>query len=115
MNNTRPNPDARRPLALIFSVLMIAGGLWLKYSEGDSAMGFASMSLLRVGIVLGVIWIAWPSLRRPAQWLPPGIAGIIVLTLCAIAAQPRLILVIAPVVGGLLTLGAIVRALRSLK
>lgn len=115
---TKRNPErsgSRRTLALIFALLLLAGGGWLAMSQTDSSLTFASAAMLRIGLVLGMLWLAWPSLKRPARWLPPGIAMLVVLSLVVIAAQPRLILVVLPVAGGLISLGAVVRAFRSAK
>ena len=44
----------------------------------------------RVGLVMAGLWIAWPSLLRPINWLPPGIAVLGVIALGVIAARPAL-------------------------
>ena len=106
-------PSSRRTLALVFAILLLAGGGWLAFFKTDSSLTFASAAMLRIGLVLGMLWLAWPSLKRPAQWLPPGIALLVVLSLVVIAAQPRLILVVIPVAGGLISFGAVVRAFRN--
>ena len=107
--------ESRRHLALVMSVLLLVAGLWLKFREGDSSLAFASASMLRIGLVIGMLWLAWPSLRRPTQWLAPGMAMIIVLTLVIIAANPRLALVAVPAAGTLISIGAVIRMFRSPK
>ncbi len=104
---------SRRQTVLAFSILLLAGGVGLRVRGGDSALAFASTSMLRIGLVLGMLWLAWPSLRRPSQWLAPGISVVIVVTLVVIAANPRLALVAIPLAGGMITLGTLIRAFRS--
>lgn len=66
----------------------------------------------RIGLVLGALWMAWPSLLRPASWLPPGFAVLGVFVLAVLAAHPRLIVVLLPAFGGLLVFATVVRAMR---
>lgn len=110
-----PNADVRRWLALALSILLLAasGILWLISS--DSSGKFFSAACFRIGLVLGALWLAWPSLKRPAKWLPASAPVIGVVALIVIAAQPRLIIPAIPIVGGLITLSAFVSAFRTRK
>lgn len=66
----------------------------------------------RVGLVMGGLWIAWPSLLRPINWLPPGIAVAGVIALGVIAARPNLAIVAIPLVGTALFVTTIIRGLK---
>ncbi len=66
----------------------------------------------RVGLVMAGLWIAWPSLLRPINWLPPGIAVLGVIAIGVIAARPNLAIVAMPMVGAALFLTTIVRSLK---
>jgi hypothetical protein len=66
-------------------------------------------SVLRVGIVMLAIWLALPALNKPMRWLPPGAAVMCLVGIGIIAAQPRLLVVIVPAIGFLLTVGWLVR------
>lgn len=114
MNSPAPKPSSgpRRHLTLALAVLLLAAGLGLRLADQQSEATFASAAMLRIGLVLGMLWFAWPSLRRPASWVPPGIAVAVVVALIIVAAQPRLILFVLPVAGVLVTAGAFVRAFR---
>ena len=80
---------------------------------GDvSTAEFFSAICLRIGLVLAALCLAWESLKRPAAWLPPGLAVAGVVGIAILAAQPRLILVLMPIAGVLLVLGGIIRAFR---
>ncbi|MCG8648279.1 MAG: hypothetical protein MI861_00515 [Pirellulales bacterium] len=109
---TDPPPDYRRTMVLIVAALLLAGGIvsWW-YGQGAQAK-LVTAAMGRVGLVMGALWLAWPSLRRPARWLPPGMAVAGVLTLAILAAQPRLVLVAIPALMGLLTLAAVIRTLK---
>ncbi len=66
------------------------------------------------GIAAWVVWLAWPSLQKPAEWLPSGITAIVLVCMGACAVQPRLLLVLVPLVGTLIGIGAAVRFLRKI-
>ncbi len=104
--------DPRRTIMLLLAITLLAGSLAAKwYGTGGSA-NFAAGAMGRIGLVLGALWLAWPSLQRPARWLPPGIAVAIVIALGVLAAQPHLRVVVIPAFAGLLGLAAIVRMLK---
>lgn len=84
------------------------GGLF-----GDQAGGrFAAGMLGRLGLMMSALWLAWPSLRRPASWLPPGAIMLVVGAIAIVAVRPRLVALIIPAVGGLVTLGWLVKLFR---
>ena len=114
--NDRDGPrDHRRTLVLVVSIALLIGSFasWMYGSE--SSTKFATAAMGRIGLVLGALWLAWPSLRRPAQWLPPGIAMACLLALVILAAQPRLIVAVVPAVGALIALSMVVKAMRESK
>lgn len=63
----------------------------------------------RLSIVLATLWLAWPSLKRPANWLPAGVVVAALVGLLVIAVQPRLVAMVGPVIGLLLAAGAVRR------
>ena len=110
--NPNEAPDPRRALVLALSITLLVGSLVARwYGEGGSA-SFATSAMGRIGLVMGALWLAWPSLRRPARWLPPGIAVAIVVALGVLAAQPRLIVVAIPAITALLAVAVLVRSLK---
>ncbi|TWU05657.1 hypothetical protein [Stieleria varia] len=104
--------DPRRLLALGFSILMLVGALMAYLFGSGNSAGFAAAGLGRVGIVMFALFLAWPSLRRPSQWLPAGAAMIGVVALIVIAANPRLAIAAIPAAGLLITVSAFARAFR---
>ncbi len=97
-------------LALILLITSAVTTFWI--TEAGSA-NFAAAASGRIGLVLAALWLAWPSLRRPASWLPPGIPVLCVIALAAIAAQPRLVIVAVPAVAMLTILATFVRSFRG--
>lgn len=77
-----------------------------------AASAFGTAAMVRIGLVLGSIWLAWDSLQRPARWFPPGIAVAGMVGIVIIAAQPRLALAVVPLIGVLVFAGSIARAFR---
>ena len=114
MNVLQKKPsDYRRNLLLVLAIglLLITGFVTWRYEQSGSARLVAAASG-RIGLVMGALWLAWPSLRRPAKWLPPGVAVLGVVILAVLAAQPRLIIVAVPVFGGLLALATFIRSIK---
>jgi hypothetical protein len=58
--------------------LLVGGGAYF-FGGGESASGFGAM-LLRVGILLALVWLAWPDLAKIPWWLVGGglVAAIVV-------------------------------------
>ncbi len=109
--------DYRRPFLLVLALTLLIAGGGLRLFSVDGAGGWqtaGSAMMFRMGIAFGALWLAWPSLRRPASWLPPGAAAATLVLLGAVAARPRLLPVLLPLAGGIATLAAIIRLLRGL-
>ncbi|MCO8120286.1 hypothetical protein NHH03_00960 [Stieleria sp. TO1_6] len=104
--------DIRRLMALLLSITMLLLSLAAWWFMSGSSGQFAAAACGRIGIVMAALWLAWPSLKRPAKWLPASAPVIGVIALIVIAAQPRLILPAIPIVGGLITLSALARSFR---
>lgn len=111
-NDARP-PDLRRVMALVMSITMLVIALLAWWFSGGSTGKFVAAACGRIGLVLGALWLAWPSLKRPAKWLPASVPVIGVVALIVIAAQPRLIFPAIPIVGGLIALSALAKAFRK--
>jgi len=107
-----PPPDVRRWLCLIVAMALLVTSLVAWWVNEESSGKFLAAASGRIGIVLAALWLAWPSLRRPARWLPASAPVIGVIALIVVAAQPRLLIPAIPIVVGLITLSGLVRALR---
>jgi len=97
------------PLAIFFALLSV-GAWYLGFGFGS---GFGGASLIRLSLVLGALWWAWPSIRRPARWLPPGIATVVLVAIGACAVQPRLAFALVPLAGSLIAFAGFARYFRG--
>lgn len=105
--------DPRRILLLVIAIVLLATCAVVTGMFGnDGPARFVAAATGRVGLVMGALWLAWPSLKRPARWLPPGIAVAGVVALAVLAAQPRLILVAIPALGTLIAVTALLRGIK---
>ncbi|QDT02987.1 hypothetical protein K227x_13660 [Rubripirellula lacrimiformis] len=105
--------DPRRTMLLVISIgLLVACAVvtWKFGSEGSAR--FLSAATGRVGLLMGALWLAWPSLKKPARWLPPGIAMAGVIGLAVMAVRPQLILVVVPAIGTIAALTVFIRGLK---
>ncbi len=116
--NTPPG-HSRRHLAGLVAVACLLAAALAKFSGGleqlsgsASTSGFLVASLVRIGLVFGAIWFAWDSLKRPARWLPPGLAVLGVVAIIAVAAQPKLIIAALPLFGVVAVLTSVLRFFR---
>jgi hypothetical protein len=104
--------DLRRLFAGLLSIfLLIIGGLqtWYLGNAEDWGRSF----FLRGGLVLGVLWIAWPALQKPARWIPPGMMVGFLLGLVLIVARPKLAVVLVPLAIAITTVAGTLRWLRK--
>jgi hypothetical protein len=84
----------RHAAGAIALLLLIGSGLLFAFHPTwDETQAFASSSL-RMGAVLGAIWLAYPELIRLPKWLVPLILG----TVVAIAVRPKSALYVVPIV-----------------
>lgn len=100
-------------LVLVLGVILLVISVLTTFWPTAGGSGrFAASAFGRIGLVMIALWLAWPSLRKPAAWLPPGVAVMGVVALAVLAAQPRLIVVAIPALGTLLAIATIVRAIK---
>jgi endonuclease/exonuclease/phosphatase (EEP) superfamily protein YafD len=107
-----------RVTILVFTVLFAVGAAALRWGVGHWHLSnplwmVTSIGMTRIALVLGTLWIAWPTVRRPAMWFPPGILAVALIALGACVVQPRLAIAIIPALGTLLALAGFVRFFRE--
>jgi len=106
--------DPRRALVLVIAIALGLASAWMAFQVEQSGSVKAITSALgRIALVMGALWLAWPTLRRPASWFPPGVAMFGVVMLGVIATQPRTVLILAPAFVGLLVLASVLRTFRK--
>ncbi|QDV46443.1 hypothetical protein Enr13x_63520 [Stieleria neptunia] len=111
-SETKSPPSDRRLMALVLAITMLIASLLAWWFGSGSTAEFTAAACGRIGLVMGALWLAWPSLKRPAKWLPASAPVIGVIALVVLAAQPKLIIPAIPIVGGLITVSALARAFR---
>lgn len=105
--------DVRRILIGVIAILLllVCGVVTWKFGD-DGSVRFVVAATGRVGLMMAALWLAWPSLKRPARWLPPGIAMAGVVGLAVVAARPSLVLVVLPAIGTIAAITVFVRGLK---
>lgn len=78
-------PTTRRLLGVITLLMLAAGGLWLWLEPAAPTGGV----LLRVGLILGAVWLVAPLIRRPSLAAMVGLA-----VAALVLARPRLLWVV---------------------
>lgn len=98
----------------ISALLMIAPETWMPLGGfGDSgSRRFAAGMLGRLGLMMSALWLAWPSLRRPASWLPPGAIVLVIGAIAILAMRPRMVTFLLPTLAILITMGWFVKIFR---
>ena len=87
----------RSQIGLIsLTTLLVSGGIWL-FAEDQAYYGPIQAALLRIGLVLGAVWIGYPQISKLPIWLATiGIGSILAVLLfkkAAIIVIPLLILI----------------------
>jgi hypothetical protein len=66
---------SRKLLGIIAALLLVVGGMTAVFGPGgNSATGFAG-GCVRVGLVLGALWLALPQIQAALKRLPGSVAG----------------------------------------
>lgn len=107
-----------RGTILVFTLFFAVAALGIRwgvshYNPSNSLWLVTSVGMTRLALVLAALWIAWPTVRRPAMWLPPGVAAVAVIALGACVVQPRLAIAIFPALGTLIALAGFLRFFRG--
>lgn len=84
----------RHAVGLIALVLLLSGLLLLLSAPGDEVYQMALGGCWRVGVLMGVLWIAYRDLER----LPPWLLAVFPVLLVVLAIRPRWFLLLLPVV-----------------
>jgi hypothetical protein len=88
----------RRVVLGIFAIVFVVGGATL-YFFGPRQESYAvfAASGLRIGLVLGAFWLAWPQLVRIPWWFVQiGLVGTL-----AVAVRPKAAVLVLPILAAL--------------
>jgi hypothetical protein len=99
-------------LMFILGAVAIRWGVW-HWSPSNALWSVAAIGMIRIALVLIALWIAWPTIRRPAMWMPPGLAAVTLIAIGACVVQPRLAIAVFPLLGALIALAGFVRFFRE--
>jgi hypothetical protein len=77
----------RPAIGLIAILLLVIGGVLLVFDLGDGQQ--IGGPCLRVGILMSLVWMSEPQLRRLPRWLPIAVIALAVV----LALRPKLFLV----------------------
>jgi len=88
----------RRHAVGIVALLLLATGVTglIVYGVGDDKTSMLLSVCLRIGMVLGAIWLAFPQLLQLAGKSSPWMLGLLSICGIVIILRPRLIVVIGP-------------------
>ena len=82
----------RRPIIGILSiVLLVTAVVMLLRSAGSENQAFGA-ACLRVGLLLGAVWLAYPQLERIPAWM----FGTLLTALMVMAVRPQMAVLIVP-------------------
>lgn len=81
---------AKRPTVGISALLCLVGAVVVVFAAPEKEL--LKGALIRVGLLMSALWIAWPTITKAANWkrLSPDGLMIFILTIAAAAALPRL-------------------------
>lgn len=88
-----------RPTVAVVAVVLLLGGVvlaWFPAAEGDPFLGSAQGACVRLGIVMGALWLALPQLERFPTWLSYVALAIVVVGV--FASKPRMYVFVLPIV-----------------
>jgi hypothetical protein len=113
-----PGGDPMRGFVLVLTVLFAAAAaaIWWgvnHWGTTNSLWMVSSVGMTRLALVLAAMWLAWPTIRRPAMWLPPGLAAIALIAIGVCVVHPGLARVIIPLLGTLMALAGFIRFFRN--
>jgi hypothetical protein len=87
---------------IALGLLTAAGAL---YAQGLAEKNVMVLSgCLRMGLVMGAIWLAYDQVHQIIRRTPTWVAGAIGICLLVIVVRPRLVLALAPLLAGVLAL-----------
>lgn len=84
----------RRHAFGIFALIFVIAGVYFALQPPRETTQWFYGVLLRVGLVLGALWLAYPELSR----VPPWLFGVLAVAIGIVMVRPRLIIIVAPAV-----------------
>jgi len=98
----------RPTVGILALILLAAGGLALVFPDDEGTRQNLAAACLRVGLILGVLWLALPEMARPAsRW----VFFSLLITIIVVASRPKLAIVAVVFLAGVLLLRPRLKAL----
>ena len=89
----------------ILAVILLLSGAFLHFFQPDANPVAAAM-MIRIGALLGVIWLAFPQLEALKGRLPSILIALVFICLAVAAAKPKLGALLATIVTIAISVGA---------
>ena len=83
----------RRPLLGVLSLILLAIGFAIWVAGAETMMGISGPGV-RVGVLLGTVWLAYPDLKRIPAWF----SRVLLVALCVIVVRPKAALFAVPLI-----------------
>jgi hypothetical protein len=83
-----------RPTIGVVAVLLLAAGIALALWSSSSDAQLWTSAFLRIGTIMGLLWLAWPQIGRIPWWIMLVGLGVLFLAL-VLARQPPRVIVMA--------------------
>jgi len=95
--------DIRRHIMGLFGIALLLAGVGLLFTKGasDSQWSMFASICIRVGLMLGAIWLAFPQIIGLAKRFPPWLLATAGVTAFTIAAFPKRIVYLGPIVAAI--------------
>ena len=93
----------RRHILGILSCLLIGSYcvMLLRFGFDETQESWAASICMRIGLVLGTIWLAFPQVLQIFERVSPAIIGFILVGALIVAVRPKAILYIGPVLAAI--------------
>ena len=105
----------QRTIVAAVSLICLAIAAFLFSSDPDWQKNVIMAVCLRVGVLLGVIWLAMPQLRLFSDRIPAMIMGAILLLIVLMATRPKVFTILGSLVVVITALAAISSWLKRFK
>ena len=95
----------RRHALGVVALLFMTAWIGLMVFGGTTGLNRAvAGGAMRIGLVLGAIWLALPQLRQIKARIPPWLVGVLALSGLAVAVRPKMAAYVLPVAAAIVVL-----------
>ena len=91
-------------IGLIGLISFVLGLVQIARDDWELGASAWSGPAIRIGIVLGALWLALPEIHRVLSRIPDWLLGPMAVGLLVVLVRPKLLLIVIPIVGVLIAL-----------